>query len=340
MPYYMYVTASGEDKIAIFGMDPATGKLERRGEVSVNGRPAPLAIDPGRRVLHVGRRGLPEISSYRIDHGNGGLSFLATVPLETDPCFLSTDRKGKFLLSSYYEGAHVAVHPIGADGAVQYPPAEWHRTARGAHSMQTDRSNRFAFVAQIAGNGPNLILQFRFDDETGHLMLNSPPAVAPKEILGPRHFCFHPSKDILYFSNEQGCSVTGYNFDPDQGTLTPFQTISTLPEGFTGRNTCSQIQIHPSGKFLYAPNRGHNSIACFRVGERDGRLTSLGQVSSEPIPRAFSLDPEGRFLYSAGLESGRLAAFRINQATGELGRMETYEVGKAPMWVLITRLGE
>jgi 6-phosphogluconolactonase len=206
--------------------------------------------------------------------------------------------------------------------------------------MQTDRSNRFAFVPQIAGNGPNLILQFRFDDETGHLMLNSPPAVAPKEILGPRHFCFHPSKDILYFSNEQGCSVTGYNFDPDQGTLTPFQTISTLPEGFTGRNTCSQIQIHPSGKFLYAPNRGHNSIACFRVGERDGRLTSLGQTPSEPIPRAFSLDPEGKFLYSAGLESGRLAAFRINQATGELDRMETYEVGKAPMWVLITRLGE
>jgi 6-phosphogluconolactonase len=340
MPYYMYVTASGEDKIAIFGMDPATGKLERRGEVAVSGRPAPLAIDPGRRVLHVGRRGLPEISSYRIDHRNGGLSFLATVPLETDPCFLSTDRKGKFLLSSYYEGAHVGVHPIGADGAVQYPPTEWHRTARGSHSIQTDRSNRFAFVPQIAGNGPNLILQFRFDDETGHLMLNSPPAVAPREILGPRHFCFHPSKDILYFSNEQGCSVTGYNFDPDQGTLTPFQTISTLPEGFTGRNTCSQIQIHPSGKFLYAPNRGHNSIACFRVGERDGRLTSLGQAPSEPIPRAFSLDPEGKFLYSAGLESGRLAAFRINQATGELGRMETYEVGKAPMWVLITKLGE
>jgi 6-phosphogluconolactonase len=157
MPYYMYVTASGEDKIAIFEMDPATGKLERRGEVAVSGRPAPLALDPGRRVLHVGRRGLPEISSYRIDHSNGGLSFLATVPLETDPCFLSTDRKGKFLLSSYYEGAHVAVHPIGEDGTVQYPPTEWHRTARGSHSIQTDRSNRFAFVPQIAGNGPNLV---------------------------------------------------------------------------------------------------------------------------------------------------------------------------------------
>jgi 6-phosphogluconolactonase len=311
-------------------MDPASGKLERRGEVAVSGRPAPLAIDPSRRVLHVSRRGLPEISSYRIDHSNGGLSFMSTVPLETDPCYLSTDRKSKFLLSSYYEGAHVAVHPIGADGAVQYPPTEWHRTARGSHSIQTDRSNRFAFVPQIAGNGPNLILQFRFDDETGHLVLNSPPAVAPKEVLGPRHFCFHPSKGILYFSNEQGCSVTGYNFDPEKGTLTAFQTISTLPQGFTGRNTCSQIQIHPSGKFLYAPNRGHDSIACFRVDERDGRLTSLGQAPSEPVPRAFSLDLEGKFLYSAGIESGRLAAFRIDQDTGKLDRMETYEVGKAP----------
>jgi 6-phosphogluconolactonase len=288
----------------------------------------------------VGRRGIPEIYSYAIDQGTGSLSFIGTVSVESDPCFLSTDRQGKFLLSSYYEGAHVAVHPIGSDGAVRHPAVEWHRTARGAHSIQTDRSNRFAFVPHIAGNGPNLILQFRFDDETGHLMLNSPPSVNPQERLGPRHFCFHPNKDILYFSNEQGCSVTAYNFDPAKGTLAPFQTISTLPEGFTGRNTCSKIQIHPSGRFLYAPNRGHNSIAGFRVDEADGRLTSLGQTPSETIPRAFSLDPEGKFLYAAGIESGRLAAYRVNQDTGQLDPLETYPVGKAPMWVLITRLGE
>ena len=340
MTHYMYVTISQEDKISIFATDPDTGKLDHRDDVAVSGRPAPLTIDPTRRVLHVGRRGIPEISSYSIDQQTGGLSFIGTVPLEADPCYLSTDRKGKFLLSSYYEGAHVAVHPIGENGSVKYPAVEWHRTARGSHSIQTDRSNRFAFVPQIAGNGPNLILQFRFEDNTGHLMLNSPPAVAPKEILGPRHFCFHPSKDILYFSNEQGCSVTGYNFDPDKRTLTPFQTISTLPEGFTGRNTCSQIQIHPSGKFLYAPNRGHNSIACFRVDDTDGRLTSLGQTPSEAVPRAFSLDPEGKYLYAAGIESGRLAAYRVNQDTGELDPLETYPVGQAPMWVLITRLGE
>ena len=340
MPNYMYVTVSGEDKIAIFAMDPASGKLERREEVPVSGRPAPLAINPNRRVLHVGRRGIPEISSYAIDQQTGGLSFLATVPLESDPCFLATDRQGRFLLSAYYEGAHVAVHRLGEDGAVVYPVVEWHRTARGSHSIQTDRSNRYAFVPNIAGRGPNLILQFRFDDEHGHLMLNSPPAVAPREILGPRHFCFHPSKNILYFSNEQGCSITAYNFDPSQGTLTAFQTISTLPQGYTGQNSCSQIQIHPSGRFLYAPNRGHNSIAGFRVNDADGRLASLGQTPSETIPRAFSLDPEGKFLYAAGIESGRLAAYRVDQETGKLDPLEIYPVGKVPMWVLITMVGE
>jgi 6-phosphogluconolactonase len=338
MPTYMYVTVSGEDKILIFEMDPSSGKLERRDEVAVSGRPAPLAIDPSRRFLHVGRRGIPEISSYAIDQGTGGLSFISTVPLESDPCYLSMDRTGRFLLSAYYEGAHVAVHRIGEDGGVTHPAVEWHRTARGSHCFQTDRSNRFAFVPHIAGRGPNLILQFRFEDETGHLMLNSPPAVQPKEVLGPRHYCFHPSKNIVYFSNEQGCSVTAYNFDPQQGTLTAFQTVSTLPPGYTGQNTCSQIQIHPSGKFLYAPNRGHNSIAGFRVSDADGRLTSLGPTPSETIPRAFSLDPEGKYLYAAGLESGRLAAYKVDQDTGKLEPREVYPVGKAPMWVLVTEI--
>jgi 6-phosphogluconolactonase len=338
MAYYMYVSCQGDDKIVQFAMDPSTGALEPQAEVAIPGGPAPIAVDPGRHCLYVARRGERKISSYQIDQRSGALSLIGTIDLPTDPCYLSTDRRGKFLLASYYEGKGVSVHPIGGDGAVSDPPAERRETARGAHSIQTAPSNRFAFVPHIAGRGPNEIWQFRFDEQTGHLTPNTPPKVIPEQPVGPRHFCFHPTRDMLYFSNEQGCSVTAYRFDTSTGTLTPVQTVSTLPAGFTGQNSCSQIQIAASGNFLYAPNRGHNSIACFSVDAGTGLLTSLGQVPSEQVPRAFSLDPGGQFLYAAGLESGRLAAYRIDQTSGALQPLKTYPVGARPMWVMILQL--
>lgn len=338
MPYCMYVSVQGEDKILRFTMDPETGQLELQEDVAVPGGPAPLAADPARQFLYVARRGECKISSFRIDRQTGALSLIGTVSLESDPCYLTTDRRGKFLLSAYYEGSGVAVHPIGDDGSAGGPPVEWRPTARGAHSIQTDPSNRFAFVPHIAGRGPNEIWQFKFDERTGHLTPNTPAKVIPEGEVGPRHFCFHPSKPILYCSNEQGCSVTAYRFDASAGTLTAMQTVSTLPDGFAGRNTCSQIQIAPSGKFLYAPNRGHNSIACFAVNAATGLLTWIGCMPSEAVPRAFSLDPEGKFLFAAGLESGRLAAYRIDADSGALQPLQIYPVGTRPMWVLIMRL--
>jgi 6-phosphogluconolactonase len=339
MPNVMYVSLQGDDKIARFTMDPATGDLDPLGEVAVSGGPAPMVVDPSQQFLYVARRGECKISSYQIDQRTGDLSLIGTVPLPTDPCYMSTDRKGKFLLSAYYEGRGVSVHPIGVDGAAADPPVERRETARGAHCFQTDPSNRFAFVPHIAGRGPNEIWQFRFDEQTGRLTPNTPSKVIPGGEVGPRHFCFHPSKDLVYFSNEQGCSITAYRADPTAGTLTPLQTVSTLPQGYDGRNSCSQIRMVPSGKFLYAPNRGHNSIACFAVDASTGLLTPLGQASSEPVPRAFNLDPDGKFLYAGGLESGRLAAYRIDADGGTLQPLKTYPVGTRPMWVLILKLG-
>ena len=228
MPEVMYVALQGEDKIVRFRLDHATGALEPTGETAVPGGPAPMVIDPAQRVLHVARRGECKISSYRIDQQTGDLSLVGTVSLPTDPCYLSTDRRGRFVLSAYYEGRGVAVHPIGDDGAVGDPPVERHETARGAHCFQTDPSNRFAFVPHIAGRGPNEIWQFRFDEKTGHLTPNTPPKAIPPGEVGPRHFCFHPHRDIVYFSNEQGCSVTAYRFDASAGTLAAMQTVSTL----------------------------------------------------------------------------------------------------------------
>ncbi|ETW95701.1 lactonase family protein [Candidatus Entotheonella palauensis] len=338
MPYLMYVTLQGDDKMLTFTMNPDTGYLTPQGSIDVPGGPAPLAIDPARRFLYVGRRGACEVSSYRIAPQTGELTLIGTVGLETDPCFMATDRSGRFLLSAYYEGQTAAVHPIGGDGVAFGPPIEWRHTARGAHAFQTDPTNRYAFVPHIAGRGPNEIRQFQFDAETGRLTPNSPPAVQPEQPDGPRHFCFHPHRDILYFSNEQGCSVTAYHLDPATGTLSPFQTVSTLPEGYEGSNSCAQIGITPSGAFLYAPNRGHNSMACFAVDAGSGLLTPVGHVPTEPVPRAFCIDPTGNFLYSAGLESGRLAAFRIDQNAGTLTPLELYTVGERPMWVTILSL--
>lgn len=345
MPDFMYVALKGDDRISIFSIQPDSGKLDLLRHQEVPGGPAPLTMDPDRKFLYVAQRNSLEVSTFRVDPAAGGLSLLGTSPLQGDPCYLSTDRTGRYLLSAYYFAGRVAVHPIGEDGVAYGPPIEWLSTDIGAHCLQTDPSNRYAFVPHIAfaptlnRKGPNAVFQFKFDQSTGHITPNSTPRAQPEDGLGPRHFCFHPSMDIIYTSNEQACSVTRYDFDPSVGTLNPTQTVSTLPpEGFEEYTSCSQIQITPSGRFLYVPNRGHNSIACFAVDGANGELTSIGQAPTEAVPRAFSLDPQGQFLYAAGLEAGRLASYRIKDDTGELEPMEVYSVGKEPMWVLTTRL--
>jgi 6-phosphogluconolactonase len=319
-------------------VDPATGTLAWQEDVAVDGGPAPLAIDPSKNFLYVGRRGSQEISSYRIDQRTGGLSLIGSTPLQGEPVYVATDRTGRFVLSAYYYQSTAAVHAVNSDGVATFPPVEWRYTAGGAHAIQTDRSNRFAFVPHIANRGPNAIFQFRFDENTGQLTSNDPPRYSPREYLGPRALAFHPTLDIVYFSDEQGSSVTAYQLDPSAGILAPLQTISTLPADYREANTCSQIQIAPSGRFLYVPNRGHNSIASFGVDASTGRLTATGRVPTEPVPRAFSLDPDGSFLFVAGLESGRLASYRVDPESGELTPLETYDAGNRPMWVLITAL--
>ena len=351
MPYALYVCAQDEDKIAAFTMDADTGQLAPQAEMPAAGGPSVLAISPDRHVLYLGHRGVPAISSFRIDRRNGGLALQGTVAQSHAPTFLAPDRTGRYLLSAYYQGGFAAVHPLAADGAVGAAPVARLDTATGAHAIQTDPSNRFAFVPHIArlndnvleppkeNPGPNMILQFKFDAQTGRLTANDPFRIELAERLGPRHYCFHPTQDLAYFSNEQGCSVTAYRLDRATGALAAVQTITTLPEGYAARNTCSQIHLTPSGKFLYVANRGHNSIAGFAVDAASGRLTAIGQVPTEAVPSAFGLDPAGHFVFAAGSASGRLASYRINQETGALTPLATYAVGQRPMAVLATDLG-
>jgi 6-phosphogluconolactonase len=311
-----------------------------------------LALSPDRTVLYVGHRGQPALSSFRIDPATGGLTLQETVAANHAPTFLAPDRMGRFLLSAYYQGGYAAVHPLGADGAVGAPSCATLATAMGAHAIQTDPSNQFAFVPHIArfndnvleplreSVGPNMIVQLKFDAQTGRLTPNTPLQVEPQTRLGPRHYCFHPTLPVVYFSNEQGCSVTAYRLDPVTGTLTAMQTLTTLPEGFTTRNTCSQIHLTASGQFLYVGNRGHNSLAGFAVDAATGQLTALGHVATEAVPSAFGLDPAGQFVFAVGTASGRLASYHINGETGALTPLETYAVGQRPAAVLVTRLGD
>ena len=338
MTTYMYLSLQDDNKILVFAQDTGNGALDLQHEVSVAGGPAALCVDPARRNLYVGRRSVRDIASFSINTGDGNIHPIGTAPLDGEPVFLATDRKGGYVLSAYYYQSRVGVHRIGDDGAATAPPVEWLETASGAHAVQTDPTNQFAYVPHIANRGPNEIFQFRFDENTGRLTPNSPPTVPNDSYLGPRHFCFNPNMDMLYFSDEQGCSVSAYRMDPDAGTLNLVQTVSTLPDGFEGENTCSQIQISPSSRFLYAPNRGHNSVASFAVDAETGLLTCTGHTATEAVPRAFSLDPDGKFLYAAGLDTGRLASYAVDQEAGTLTPLEVRDVGNRPMWVLITEL--
>ena len=343
MATYLYVSLQGDDVIARYDLDPATGGLTNRVEFPLAGMPAPMATDPAKRFLFVGRRRPGEfgLTSYSIDGGSGDLERINDIDLDGNPVHIFVDRTGNYLLSAYYYQARVGVHGFGDDGRLDPTPIEWRETGIGAHYIQTDASNRYAFVPHIAEGsqtGPNAIFQFRFDESTGRLTPNDPDRANPTSPEGPRHICFNPNLDVVYSSNEQGCSVTAYRFDADAGTLSPFQTVPTLPEGFTERNTCSQIQITPSGRFLYAPNRGHNSVAGFAVDGTDGSLTAIGLVATEAVPRAFSLDTTGNYLYASGLETGRLASYRVNQDSGELEPLQVYDIGREPMWVTIIDL--
>ena len=353
MPEMLYVGLQDDDKIAVFALDGATGELTKRADVAAGGGPSVTAISPDRNMLYVGNRARPSIASYRIDPATGGLSLLGTAAQADAPTFLAPDRTGRYMLCAYYQGGYVAVYPIAADGTIGAAAIDKQETAVGAHAIAANPSNRFAFVPHIAriqdnvleppknNPGPNVILQYRFNAQSGRLSPNTPHRVEQGDLVGPRHYIHHPSLDVVYFSNEQGCGVTAYRLDPANGTLSSVQTISTLPAGHSERTTCSQIHLTPSGRFLYVGNRAVNgsSIAAFSVDPASGHLTAAGHIPTEAVPSAFCLDPAGHFLFAVGTASGRLASYRINQQTGALTPLAVEAVGQRPATVLAAGLG-
>jgi 6-phosphogluconolactonase len=329
---FAYVSLAKDRKIAVYKVEPATGALTHIADAPCEGEPGALVANPAKTGLFASLRPEGKLVAFRIDPRAGTLTHLNTVEAGPDPAQLSTDKEGRFLLAAYYVASKATVHAIEESGSLRPQPVQTVLTAEKAHAILLDRENRFAFIPHT---GPNAIFQFAFSAATGELTPGNPARLATPENTGPRHIVFHPRLDIAYVSNEQGGSVTAYRLDKTSGSLQAMQTVTTLPSGFSERNACAEIKNHPTGKFLYVSNRGHDSIARFQVDERSGELTTLGQTSTEKTPRSFDLDPTGKFLYVCGEATDRLVAYRIDRESGGLTQTATYSVGKTPWWVAV-----
>ena len=160
---------------------------------------------------------------------------------------------------------------------------------------------------------------YRFDSGRGKLSAGPIPSAGVKGGAGPRHFAFHPTESCAYLITEMGCSIVRFDYDGENGALTERQTVPTLPPGFEGSNTCADIHVHPSGRFVYGSNRGHDSIVIYSIASESGELSYVGHESTQgKKPRNFALDPEGRFLLAANMESDSIVVFRIDRETGRL----------------------
>ncbi|MAT16374.1 MAG: 6-phosphogluconolactonase [Planctomyces sp.] len=330
----MYLSIGGENRIALWNVDPMTGLASEVGSVNTGGAPGALALNPDENRLYAAVRSTGDVVTYELNESTGGLKELGRTPVLANPVYVATDRTGKFLLTAYYGEAKAAVYAINEQGVVQPDPVCVVDSTKHPHSISTDLDNQNVY---IPNTGADLIQQFQFNAETGELTPLEPADVKTSEVSGARHFTFHPSNKFVYFVNEHNCRVDVFSRD-EAGALTEIQSISTLPEGYTEKSFCADIHITPDGKYLYASNRGHDSLAMYSVNSETGKLTSLGQVPTEAWPREFGLDPQGKFVYSAGQNSHKLAAYEINRETGELQQFATYPVGQSPAWVLIRTL--
>lgn len=265
-----------------------------------------------------------QVSAWAVSPGDGGLTFRSRVNVgASSPCHLVLDRLGKHVLIANYGGGSVTVIALGPDGKLGERTALVQHTGSGpnrerqekphAHSIHLDAANRFAFVADL---GLDKIFVYKFAADRGTLTPHDFPFVAMASGAGPRHLAFHPEGKRLYAINELLSTVTVLKYEPGTGTLEELQSVSTLVAPMAG-NITAEVQVHPSGKFLYASNRGHDSIASFSIDSGNGRLTLLETQSlGIKTPRHFCIDPTGRFLIVANQGGDNLAVFRVDPQTG------------------------
>jgi len=329
--YFAYVGTYTKDKskgIYVYRFNAGDGKLTPLGLAAETPNPSFLALHPNRRFLYAvseapnseGQKG-GAVSAFAVDSKTGKLTLLNTVSSRGGgPCYVAVDKTGKNVLVANYGGGSVAVLPIGEDGRLRESSAfVQHSTAPTrphAHSINLSPDNRFAIAADL---GLDQVLVYRFDAVKGSLAAHDPPFTKVPAGSGPRHFAFHPKGKFGYVINEHGNTMITFAWDAGSGVLKEVQNITTLPKDFTGKSYTAEVQVHPSGRFVYGSNRGHDSIVVFAVDAGKGTLTPIEHVSTQgKFPRNFTVDPTGRYLFAANQNTDNIVVFRIDQKTGRL----------------------
>lgn len=342
-----YTNKDGSKGIYRCDLDLTTGKLSEPVLAAESNSPSFLAIHPNGQFLYsvneVGNfdgKKTGAVSAFAIDAQTGDLKALNQAASEgTGPCHLVVDKAGKNVLAANYGGGSICCLPIAADGklgpataAIKYDGPGKSGRQPHAHSIYTDNSNRFVATANL---GLDQVFVYRFDPAKGTLTPSQPPSAEVAVGAGPRHFAFHPDGKHAYVINESNLTVTAFDWDADKGVLKSIQTITTLPPDFKGKGlSTAEVQVHPSGKFLYGSNRGHNSIAVFSIDPKTGELTPV-QHAMDGIrtPRNFGIDPSGKFMLVGSQSGDEVIVFRIDPTTGKLEPTgQTVKVG-APVCI-------
>lgn len=329
---YIGTYTQAESKgIYVGRFDERTGKMSALELAAETANPSFLAISPNSRYLYAvneldsfqGKKS-GAVSAFAIDP-NYKLTFLNQLATRGGgPAYVSLDKSGHYVLVANYNGGNMAVFPVESNGslgaATAFVQDKGHsvnpkrQTKPYAHSINVSPDNRFAITADL---GLDKLMVFHFHQ--GSLTPDDPPFATVKPGSGPRHFVFSPDGKFVYVESEMGSSLTVFAYDAARGALHEVQTISSLPPDFKGKSTGAEVQILPSGRFLYASNRGNDTIAVFAVNRRTGMIKPVEYVSSGgKTPRMFALDPSGHFLIAANQDSNNIVIFRVNQATGKL----------------------
>jgi len=326
-----YTEGTRSEGIYLIRMDRHSGQLRRVGSVAAGPNPSFLAIHPNGRMLYAVNElekyhGRPTgaVSAFAIAQDTGALTPLNEQPSEGGaPCYVSVDRSGRVVLVANYAGGSIAVLPVGANGALDPAAQVVQHTGTGpngerqaaphAHCILPDPSNRFVLVADL---GADRVFVYRLAGKLRHVD-GGDSGVRPG--AGPRHIAFHPTLPLVFVANELDSTVATLRFDAERGALSPLDTFSTVPAGWTGTNYPADIHVAASGRVLYVSNRGHNSIAVFSVAASTGALVLDQTVSTEgDWPRNFSLDRTGRWLLVANQRSDSVVVFGRDPDTGRL----------------------
>jgi len=357
--YIFYVgtyTEEGSKSKGIYAYryDGKTAQITPLGVAAETVNPSWVTLHPNGRFLYAVNEirnyqgpNSGGVSAFALDRASGMLRFLNEVPTRgADPCYVTVDKTGKYVLVANYTGGSTTVFPVLADGKLGEATAFVQHSGRGtnparqegphAHSIDLSPDNRFAMVDDL---GLDELLVYKFDSSRGTLTANDPAFAKVEAGAGPRHYALHPNGKFAYVVDEMGSSVTAFSADLGPGTFHSLQNISTLPKGFSGENDDAEIRVHPSGKFLYASNRGHDSIAVFAIDPVKGTLTPIEYTSTQgKTPRSFEIDPTGTLLLAANQKSDNIVVFRIDPGSGKL--TATGQVIDVPSPVCVKFLAE